>query len=474
MAKTATHRTRIPGWLIAISALALSTIACTLAADSGPPTLAPRISATPPPTIGYATIEPGDLPDQASPAAPALPQQQTTTGITGLMDQMESDRLMAHVRTLQSFYTRHANSAQDRDDRGIGAAKRYIEGEMRAIANPSQGRMTVFGQDFILDFNGVRTNQTNIIAVIPGTELGAGTYVVGAHYDSRSNDDRDATSYAPGANDNGTGVAALIELSRILSQRQRRATIVLVAFAAEEVGRKGSIAFVENYIQANNIDLRAYINVDAIGSQTYANGTVVDDQIRVFSKGPNETSPSRLVARQAEMIVLNYVPQMEIVVQDSLDRQGRYGDHFSFEEKGYPAIRFIEMAENTSYLDATDTIDGVSPGYLRRSAQTLLVTLDVMADGLRPPANITLRENANGTQTLVWADVPGATGYMVALRSPNSMIYQQFEVTQTSVTWDGFSQYVALAVAAKNERGLMGRLSPEVFINGNVTLTGNP
>ncbi len=470
MENTATSRTRIPGWMIAISALALSTLACTLAADSGPPTLAPRVSATPPPTIGYATIEPGELPDQASPVATLPAQQRTDTGVTGLMDQVASDRLMAHVRTLQGFYTRHVNSVQNRDDRGIGAAKRYIEGQMRDIANQSQGRMTVFGQDFILDYSGVRTTQTNIIAVIPGTEPGAGTYVIGAHYDSRGNNEADSTGYAPGANDNGTGVAALIEMSRILSQRQRRATIVLVAFSAEEVGRKGSIAFVENYIQANNIDLRSYINVDAIGSQTYANGTVADDQIRVFSQGPNETSPSRLVARQAEMVVLNYVPQMEIVVQDALDRQGRYGDHFSFEEKGYPAIRFIEMAENTSYLDTTDTIDGVSPGYFRRATQTILVTIDVMADGLRPPDNISLRANTNETQTLVWTDVSGATGYMVALRSPDSMIYQQFEVTQTSVTWDGFGQYAALAVAAKNERGLMGRLSPEVFINGNVTL----
>jgi len=317
-----------------------------------------------------------------------------------MMNQVEVDRLMSHVNALAGFYTRHVNSAQDRDDRGIGAAKRYIDAQFRQVAAQTQGKMAVFGQDFLVDWAGVRTTQTNIIAILPGTTAGAGTIVVGAHYDSRGDDDTDATGYAPGANDNGTGVAALIEMARIMSQHEHRATVVFVAFSAEEIGRKGSIAFVNDYVRANNIDLRVYINVDAIGSQVAADGSVSDRQLRVFSDGPNDTSTSRQVARFAEMIALNYVPEMEIAVQDALDRPGRYGDHFSFQEVGYPAVRFIEMAENYSYADTSDTVDGITPGYFRRSTQTILAVLATMADGLQPPMNIALRNNGNGTQTL--------------------------------------------------------------------------
>lgn len=460
------------GWFVGVGVMMFSLLACTLAPSSAPPTLSPRASATPPPTIGYATIPPNDLPAVASPVATSA-SQAVDPGLSVLMQQVEVDRLMAHVRTLQGFYTRHVNSVQDREDRGIGAAKRYIEGQFREIEAQSQGRMTVFNQDFSLDWAGVRTTQTNIVAVIPGTEPGGGTIVIGAHYDSRGNDDQDATGFAPGANDNGTGVAAIIEMSRVLSTRQHRATIVFVAFSAEEVGRRGSIAFVNNYIRRNNIDLITYINVDAIGSQVYADGTVNDRQIRVFSQGPNDASPSRQVARFAEMVVLNYVPQMDIVVQDALDRQGRYGDHFSFEEAGYPAIRFIEMAENSAYLDSTDTIDGVSPTYFRRSTQTILTVITAMADGLKPPTNISLRPNNNGTQTLVWTEVPGASGYIVGLRQQNAMIYQQFETSQTSVTWDGFAAYSAIAVAAQDENGLMGVLSQEIFVQPSTAIAGN-
>ncbi len=466
------NRNTLPWWCVLPIMFAISTLACTLAPSSAPPTLSPRTSATPPPTIGYATIAPADLPADASPAATTVAQPDP--GLNAVMQQVESDRLMSHVRTLQGFYTRHVNSPQDREDRGIGAAKRYIEGQLRAVENESQGRMRVFTQDFALDWSGVRTTQSNIIAYIPGTEPGAGTIVIGAHYDSRGNDDTDATAYAPGANDNGTGVAALIEMARVLSQRQYRSAIVLVAFSAEEVGRRGSIAFVNDYIRANNIDLKAYINVDAIGSQVYADGTVNDRQLRVFSQGPNESSPSRQLARFSEIAALNYIPQMEIVVQDALDRQGRYGDHFSFEEAGYPAIRFIEMAENSAYLDTTDTIDGISPTYFRRSTQTILTVVMVAADGMQPPSNISLRDNDNGTQTLVWAEVPGSSGYVVALRQPNSMIYQQFETSQSSVTWDGFTSYGAIAVAAKDGRGMMGMLSEEIQLGADFTVAGSP
>jgi len=463
MRHTPHNRTTASPWLVLVALLALTLLACTLSQSSAPPTLVPRQTAPPVPTIGYATLAPAELPQQASPVAtPAA----NNPALVNMVNDVQVDRLMSHVRSLSGFYTRHVNSPQNRPDYGIGAARDYILTQFEGIQTESQGNLVVFQHDFTLQWDGATTRQTNVVAIVSGTEPGAGTIVVGAHYDSRGNDDTDADAYAPGANDNGTGVAALIEMARIISQRPHRATVMFVAFSAEEVGRKGSIAFVNDYVVRNNIDVQAYINVDAIGSQTYADGTVNDRQLRVFSQGPNDGSASRQVARMTNLIAFNYAPEIEIVVQDALDRDGRYGDHFSFEEAGYPSIRFIEMAENSSYLDTTDTVDGINPNYFKRTTQTILTVLASMADGPQPPRNIALRDNGDGTRTLVWEEIPGATGYVVALRQPNSMIYQQFETSASSVRWDGFtsSNFTGIAVAATDANGMMGPLSQEIGV----------
>lgn len=457
------RRRSAPPWVILLWMLSFTTLACTLTQSDLPPTLVPRNGDVPAvPTIGYATLSPTQLPADTSTIAPAVG---AAPNITALINQIESDRLMMHVRTLSGFHTRHVNSPQNRSDFGVGAAKNYIMRQFEEIQASSQGALYVFPHEFDIEWAGVRSRQTNVVAILSGTEIGAGTIIIGAHYDSRANDNNDGMGYAPGANDNATGVAALIEVARVMAQRPHRSTVIFVAFAAEEVGRLGSIAFVNDYVKRNNIDLITYINVDAIGSQTYANGTVNDRQMRVFSKGP-DTSRSRQIARTTNLVAFNYVPNLEIVVEDAYDRLGRYGDHFSFEEAGYPSIRFIEMAENTNRLDSTDTIDGVHPGYFRRTTQAILTVVTALADGPRPPTNIALRDNGDGTRTLVWEAIPDANGYVVALRRPNSFIYQQFETTENSVRWDGFTpqNFSAIAIASKNSQGMMGILSQEIGV----------
>lgn len=465
MQKQNRKRQVLPFWVLLPLLIGISTLACTLAESSAPPTLIPRQTAEPIPTIGYVTPSPLELPDSASPPAPTAGAK-TDGGLTSMMNEVEVDRMMAHVRAMEGFYTRHVNSPQDRDDFGIGAATRYINRQFEEIQAQSQGALYVFPHEFTIEWDGVRTRQTNVVAIISGTEVGAGTIILGAHYDSRGDDDRDTLGYAPGANDNATGVAALIEMARIMAKRPHRSTLIFVAFSAEEIGRKGSIAFVNDYVKRNNIDLLAYINVDAIGSQVFADGTVSDRQIRVFSQGPNDDSRSRQIARMTNLIAFNYVPSMEVVVQDAIDRPGRYGDHFSFEEAGYPSVRFIEMAENYAYADTSDTLDGVHAGYFQRSTQAILAITSAMANGPRPPQNIALRDNGDGTRTLIWAEVPDAAAYVVALRRPDAMIYQQFETAETSIVWDGFTaqNFASIAIAAKDANGLMGPLSDEIIV----------
>ena len=334
--------------------------------------------------------------------------------------------------------------------------------QFESIRAASQGRLVVFPQPFVLDWAGVRSEARNIVAFLSGSEPAAGTLLIGAHYDSTGSNQNDGVAPAPGANDNGSGVAALLELARVLSSRPHRSAIIFVAFSAEEVGRRGSISFVHDYLKPSGIDVRLMINLDSIGSPLDAQGNSDPDRLRVYSDGP-DTSPSREAARSVELLALNHVPDLELVLHDSADRAGRYSDHITFSEAGYPAFRLIQSLEDsTRQNNARDTIEIVQASYLTRVTRAVLAIVTALADGPRPPRNIALREAENGGRTLVWEPVPGASAYVVALRRPGAQRYVQFDIEgSNSVTWDGFlpQNFSSLAIAARDANGLMGPLS---------------
>lgn len=431
-------------------------LACNLGTSSGPPTLAPLPTNTPPEPLGFVAAGPTGVPGIGSTPVPPADIE-----IFRLVDQVESDRLMFHINTLQNFQTRHVNSIQTSTTQGIGAARSYIADQFEAYLQSSNGNLYTFEMEFEVSFDNETTKQKNVVAVIQGTEAGAGTVIIGAHYDSIGQPFESGTAYAPGANDNGSGVAAVLELARIMSQKQYKSTIMFVLFSAEEVGRQGSRTFAA-WLRDNNIDVVGMINVDTIGNVDDRNRGINDSELRIFSAGPNETSASRRMARLVNFIGFNYGLDLDLTVQDAIDRENRYGDHFSFSELGYPAIRFINANEEKTNADPTDTINFIEAGYLRSATQSLLAVLTALVDGPRPPRNITLRDRGNGIQALVWEPVPDAVSYVVALRRPGSLIYeQQFEVTDTTVEWDKFSRYGGIAISAKNANGLVGPLSPE-------------
>jgi hypothetical protein len=243
---------------------------------------------------------------------------------------------------------------------------------------------------------------------------------------------------------------------------------MFVAFGAEEVQRQGSIAFVKDYIQGQNIKVDYMINMDIIGSSTGPNGSFIDNQIRLFSAEPND-SPSREMARVFNLVASRYVPDMSIVLEGSVDREGRYSDHMSFNDAGMAAVRFIEALENPNLQHTDrDRWEAMRPNYLTRATQTILACVTVLADGPRPPQNIVLRPNDNGTRTLVWDITPDAAGYLVALRAPNSLAFNQtFPVnSNSSGEWDKFTPqfYEGVAVFALDSSGLMGPVSFEYRI----------
>ena len=445
-----------------LAGLALLLLACNLgASENAPPTLAPLPTLIPQATLGYSAPRPVSVAVAEIGSAPQAPRVDV---LGEILAQVESDRLMQHVRRLQDFQTRHIASRQDSRTQGIGAARQYIKDQFEAYRSASGGNLYTFDLRFDAYITPEeRAPQVNVVAAISGTQVNAGTILVGAHYDSIGIERESGAVYAPGANDNASGVAAVLELARILSAEKYKATVMFALFSAEEIDRQGSRAFAA-WIQQSSIDLVAMINLDTIGNVHDFNGSVNDRQLRVFSAPPNATSPSRKLARSINLFAYNYELGLELQVQDAIDRENRWGDHFSFSELDYPAVRFINAHEEKRNADPTDTIEFIEPDYLRRATQAALAALLSLADGPRPPANIALRQRNGDGQELVWQPVSGASSYLIALRPPGSLIYaQQIQFDQTKLPWDGFDGYESIAIAAIDERGIIGPLSREVF-----------
>lgn len=442
-----------------LAGFVLLLISCNLgSSESAPPTLAPLPTITPQATLGYAESRPAVVAEIG-----ATPRPPSEVGARLLLDQVESDRLMSHIRSLQDLRTRHISSTQSSADEGIGAARRYINDQFEILRGASAGRFYTFEVSFnAYTTPDERTTQYNIVGAIRGAELNAGAVIVGAHYDSIGTPRDSGTAYAPGANDNGSGVAAVLELARIMSAAQYKATVMFVLFSAEEIQRQGSINFAR-WIYDDGVDVIGMFNLDTIGNIHDFNGNREDRYLRVYSAGPNDASASRKLAREANFLGHNYKLDMGLRVMDAVDRENRWGDHQSFSDLGYPAIRLINAFEEKRNADPTDTIEFIEPEYLRRSTQAALALVRALADGPRPPANIALRARADDKKELVWESVEGAASYIIALRPAGSLIYaDQLPFTETKVVWAGFADYAGIAIAAVDERGIIGPLSREI------------
>jgi Zn-dependent M28 family amino/carboxypeptidase len=443
--------------------VSLTALACNLGAspDSAPPTLAPSTLLAVP-TIGYSTPLPGM---EATATLP--PSTPIATTLYSMLDQVDSDRLMLHVASLENVYTRHVNSVGRTDGTGISAAYDYLSAEFDKITTASEGRLINYSpQPFTMTHAGKPTEQKNLFGVLTGSEAGAGVIVVGAHYDSRTDDLSDGNAYAPGADDNGSGVAAVLELARIMSQYQPRATVIFALFAGEEEGNWGSSAFLEDYIMPNKVDLQVMINLDTIGSWNDPQGNINDTDIRLFADPAH--FPSRYAGEMIAFIADQNRTTLKVVLQDRIDREGRFGDHKAFSDRGYAAVRFIEALEDTPNREGRDFTQHVEPEYLMKSTQTVLTILVAMANGPRPPDanNIVVRDNGDGTRRLVWQPIPEASGYVVALRIKDSPVFGQvFNAPGENTAFDcecfTSERYAGLAIAAVSSDGIMGPLSPE-------------
>jgi hypothetical protein len=300
---------------------------------------------------------------------PALSRQAPDPGLRAMLRDIDPDRIKATILKLVSFGTRHTASSQTDPNRGIGAATDWVFGQMQSFAAASGGRMTVQKQTFtqpVASNIPVPTTITNVIATLKGTASPERFYVLTGHLDSRVSNVLNFTDDAPGADDDGSGVAVVLELVRVFATRQFPGTLVLATVAGEEQGLYGS-AFMARQMKAAGADVQGMFSNDIVGASQAWDGTRPDPHtVRLFVEGiPTAATASQIALMQSvggendgathqlARFVTDVAPSeltgINVRVIWRRDRYLRGSDHISFQQQGYPAARITEPRENFNH-----------------------------------------------------------------------------------------------------------------------------
>ncbi len=382
-----------------------------------------------------------------------------------LVNNVSQQQLMAYVQQLENFSTRNSYSAIDQERFGIGAARTWIYNEFLRVGASSNGRLQVRLDDFPLSFNGFSADQQNIIAILPGATRSNDVIVVMAHYDTRPGDVTDGFSRAPGADDNGSGIALLLETARLLSSRTWNQTIIFAALAAEEQGSFGSKNLVQRIIQEGT-NVIAAINYDMVGGRIG-----IPQSIRLFAVDYMYSSSGQ-IARYYDYIAGLYVPTFPITIIDAIDRENRWGDHREFIYAGMPGIRLTESLEDPNLLNSTrDTWSVIDYNYLQQVTQINVAVVASMAGAPPRPAPPTIVHMADpGSFLLTWPLDPLAAGYAISFRPIEMATYPLFRFVNSAqagkVVLTGFdpNQTYAVSMAAIDSNGRVSLFSGEVII----------
>jgi hypothetical protein len=378
--------------------------------------------------------------DNRTPSGPGRPlaPQSPDRELGALIEQIDQRRIEATVNRLAAFGTRHTLSSQHDPVRGIGAARDWIYAQLQSYAAASGGRMTVELQSFVqqpVPRIPTPTPITNVIATLRGDTAPNRVYVISGHYDSRVTDIMNFTSDAPGADDDASGVAVVMELARLWATRHTEATIMFVAVAGEEQGLYGS-AHMAAQLKAAGVDVQGMFSNDIVGASQAWDGTKPDPHtVRLFVEGvPTAVTPAQIAvmqsvggendgaSRQLARFVQDVAPfdltGMNVRVIWRRDRYLRGSDHISFQAQGYPAGRFTEPRENFNHEHQdTQVVNGVQFGdlpqfvdydYIARVARVNGAALWSLATGPGTPKNLQIHATAPpglagiNTTTLTW------------------------------------------------------------------------
>src|SRR5438067_3620514 len=390
----------------------------------------------------FVTLIGAQTPSNSAPAKSSTARTRRTRGnavaarnpeIARIVSEINARNIENTIRKLVSFGTRNTLSEQNDPNRGIGAARDWLYAEFQKAAAQSGGGMTVEKQIFEQP-KAARVPQpttlTNIVATLKGTqpESANRVYVVSGHYDSMCSSPTDAKCDAPGANDDASGTAAVLEMARVMAKYKFDATIIFMTVPGEEQGLLGATYFAEQ-AKKNNMDIEAMFTNVIIGSSLGGNGVHDPHTVRVFSEGvpSNETqqeattrrsvggendSTSRQLARFIKEVGERYVPSMKVWMIYRRDRYGRGGDHQPFLERGYAAVRFTEPNENYQHQHQNVRIEnGIQYGdlpqfddfnYIADVARVNAAALAVLASAPARPKNVTFPSGFSNDTPIKW------------------------------------------------------------------------
>ena len=366
-------------------------------------------------------------------AAPPSPDAR----LKRIVEPVSGAEMKRTVEKLVSFGTRHTLSSQTDPKRGIGAALDWTKGRFESFGLPTARPCdTVTGKRVP-----VPTRVCDLIAIQRGTERQNDVVIITGHIDSRVTDVMNATSDAPGANDDGSGTAAVIEAARVLSKHKFAGTIVYAALSGEEQGLLGGKVLAD-YAKAQGWNVVANLNNDIIGNSCGSDGVCNDKEVRVFSEGPRwqgheelaaqirslggeNDSPSRNISRWLDGLADRLNIGLDVMQVWRNDRHGRGGDHTEFLNAGFPAVRMSVAVENYNWqhqdlrtengIKYGDTIENMDFPYLEKVAKLNIAALAALASAPPPPEPKV--EGAVSTDTaLIWDIVGGARSYVVYRR----------------------------------------------------------
>ena len=358
----------------------------------------------------------------------------------------DAAQLHATVQSLVNFGTRHTLSDTVSSKRGIGAARRWVQSRFEQIGRDCGGCLRIVTPSQTV--TGARvpkpTDIVDVVAIQTGTTDPQRVIVLTGHIDSRVTDVLNATADAPGADDDASGVALVVEAARILSRYKFAATIVYGVLSGEEQGLYGGKVLAE-YAKAQGWRVEADLNNDIVGGTQGLNGVIDNTRVRIFSEGvravetPEDArqrryeggendSASRNVARYAKALAETYIPNWTVALVYRLDRFGRGGDHSAFNDLGFPAVRFTENSEDYRHqhqdlrseagVEYGDSIAHVDFPYLAKVTATNALTAAAMAAAPPPPADVKIAGAVTADTKLSWSASPGspAASYRVHWR----------------------------------------------------------
>lgn len=429
----------------------------------------------------------------------AIPAPQADPDIQELMRSVSPERIQRSIYVLASFKTRLTLSDPLPSGDGIGGAAAWIRAEFERASKDGGDRLKVDLDTFDQPPAPPRIPEaiqiTNIVATLPGTDADSDrTLVISGHYDSRASNTLDTTAAAPGADDDASGVAAVLELARVMSHYKFRATIIFMAVAGEEQGLNGSTHWAKE-AKDRGANIEAMLDNDIIGSSRSEKGVVDrstvrlfaqgvpptakpdDDQLALLRNGGENDTPPRELARAIRDAAELYVPSLKVRIIYRADRYLRGGDHLPFLERGYAAVRFTEPAEDfrrqhqdvrvEKGIQFGDTPDHVDFAYTADVARVNGAALAVIARAPAEPANVQIEAaRLENDTTLRWSPnkEDDLGGYVIVWRETTSPFWEH-SVTVAK----GVNRYTVAGVSKDNvvfgveAVDTAGHASPAVF-----------